>query len=501
MSSTTRFIVRVVLRLLQLCCLYFVFLGIANIDPMITATKAWLNGDASVADVCWKILPVTAVILPTLGVFSIVQVLLGVITPTTHDPSEPWMANPMWADRHIRLNNKGTFWAVVLLIMVYLGIIVPFSFANPTTPFLVLCGIFGLVFLLFARVFWLNRKWNTAELRMADLPGVIGGPFSGVAILQEAFPAGTAFDVCLKCEFTQSYRKKGWSSSGERTRDSETRTETVWSSTISIDKTLPPDSPNRTLIPFSFAIPFDCLPTSVHDNSSKGIARWNLVVKEKNRVGFGGSVFNVPIFQTPESRPDFELDNDLVAPFQLEVNVDTVLKRVGLKREVESTGDQRLVFEQWNLISGLSMAFTAMVFLAIVLGCFWFIQDRYAAFFVSVIPGLLFLVVMYSLLDSLLWRTLIEKNGSGLRFESGWRGFRKSLVVDESEKPIFTSQLQALKENGEWYRVVVDKRSIAAGNDTGEGCELTLVKNLDGRAEADAVTKWLGERFYDHLLP
>ncbi len=119
MSSTTRFIFRVVLRLLQLCCLYFVFLGIANIDPMITATKAWLNGDASVADVCWKILPVTAVILPTLGVFSIVQVLLGVITPTTHDPSEPWMANPMWADRHIRLNNKGTSWAVVLLIMVF----------------------------------------------------------------------------------------------------------------------------------------------------------------------------------------------------------------------------------------------------------------------------------------------------------------------------------------------------------------------------------------------
>ncbi len=62
------------------------------------------------------------------------------------------MANPMWADRHIRLNNKGTSWAVVLLIMVILGIIVPFSFANPTTPFLVLCGIFGLVFLLFARV-------------------------------------------------------------------------------------------------------------------------------------------------------------------------------------------------------------------------------------------------------------------------------------------------------------------------------------------------------------
>jgi hypothetical protein len=219
-----------------------------------------------------------------------------------------------------------------------------------------------------------------------------------------------------------------------------------------------------------------------------------LVVKEKNKVGFGGSVFNVPIFQTPERRPDFEFDNELVAPFRLEVNVDTVLNRVGLKREVEPNGDQRLVFEQWNLISGLSMAFTAMVFLAVVLGCFRFIQDLYAAFFVSVIPGLLFLVVMYSLLDSLLWRTLIEKSGSGLRFETGWRGLRKSLVVDESEKPIFTPQLQALKENGEWYRVVVDKRSIAAGGDTSEGSELTLVRNLDGRAEAEAVTKWLGEQ-------
>jgi hypothetical protein len=207
MSSTTRFIVRVVLRLLQLCCLYFLFHGIANIDPMITAIKAWLNGDASVADVCWKILPVTAEILPALGVFAVVQVLLGVIKPTTHDPSEPWMANPMWADRHIRLNNKGTFWAIVWLVMVYLGIIVPFCFAIQKTPFLVLCGIFGVAIMLFARVFWLNRKWNTAELRMADLPGVIGGPFSGVAILQEAFPAGTAFDLCLKCEAPKLERK------------------------------------------------------------------------------------------------------------------------------------------------------------------------------------------------------------------------------------------------------------------------------------------------------
>jgi hypothetical protein len=119
-----------------------------------------------------------------------------------HDAKEPWMANPMWAEKHIRLDNCGLFLSVAIAWLVFLSIAAPFAVATTTTPFLAMCCIFAIALLLITRVFGLNRKWNTAELRMAEVPGMIGGPFSGVAILQQSFPAGTAFDVCLKCEQT-----------------------------------------------------------------------------------------------------------------------------------------------------------------------------------------------------------------------------------------------------------------------------------------------------------
>jgi hypothetical protein len=482
---------------IQLLCLPVMLVGLSNINPLIVAVQAALGGAGTVANVCWSILSVTGPLLPSLGGLLGLQVLKSKIKPTAHDPNEPWKANPMWADKHICLNNRGQFWTMAAILLFYAGILVPFCIATQKTPFLVFCGAVGLVLLLMGRVFWLNRKWSTAELRMANVPGVIGGPFSGVAILHQTFPAGTAFDVCLKCEVSRWVRTKGWSDSGERTRGSESRTETVWSSTISIDKTLPADSPNKTLIPFGFAIPFDSEPTRDWSDSSSGLTTWYLVVKEKNKVGFGGSVFPVPVFKTPESSPDFELGQDLLESFEVEVDVEAVLTRVGLKKEATGGGGQRLVWENWDPQATFSMAITSLVLLAISIACLWLIRPFYGALFAALFPGLLLSAVVYSFLDMLLWRSLIERDNGVMRCESGWRGFRKSLIFHGLERPVFMAQLDHLKENGEWYRVDVCKRYEGAQNDEHFESTLKLVRRLDGRAEAEAIASWLDEQCQD----
>ena len=479
------FFAKVVLRCFQLLCVFFVLIGLSKYNALIEAIGALANGEISLPNLCWKILPVTGLLIPSIGLFVGSQLLVRGMTQATHDAKEPWMANPMWAAKHIRLNNRGLYWSVAVAWLLFVGIAIPFAVATARTPFLVLCGLFGLGLLLITRVFWLNRKWNMAELRMAEVPGVVGGPFSGVAILQQNFPEGTAFDVCLKCEQTKTYKPTHGSGT------TSNNTDTVWSSTNSIDKLLPADAPNRTLIPFGFAIPFDCKPTSVFNDTTKTITCWRLVVNQKDKVGFGGSVFTVPIFVTPESRSDFELDKEFYAKFEQEVDLDAVLARVQLKNEQIVGSGKRLSFGFWDAEGVYFIALLSLICLSIIVAIFWFVPNIFGVVFASIFPGVILFAAWYLLLDMLLWGSSIEISPTKLRCVSGWRGVRKTLEIDQPSIAEFRSVFDFRKENGEMYRVDIHLPEHEHEGILVSACDLTLVKQLKGRAEAEAVAQWL----------
>jgi hypothetical protein len=323
-----------------------VLIGLSNYNAMVEAIDALARGAISLPELAWKILPVTGLLIPALGLMGGIELLFRRMLPSFHAANKPWMVDPMWAAKHIRLNNRRLYWSVAVSWLLFAGIALPFAIATAKTPFMFICGAIGLVLLLMTRVFWLNRKWNTAELRMAEVPGVIGGAFSGVAILQQTFPEGVAFDVSLRCEQTKTYTPTHGSGG------TSTNTETVWSATISIDKLLPADGPNRTIIPFGFAIPYDCEPTSVTNNTTKTITRWRFVVNQKDTVGFGGSVFTVPISVTPQSRADdYELDKEFFAKCEQEVDLGSVLTRVKLTRFRRWRTDGKLSAFLWSIPS------------------------------------------------------------------------------------------------------------------------------------------------------
>jgi hypothetical protein len=483
-SSSVLF-AKVALRGFQLLCVLLVLVGLSNYNGMVDAIDAWAKGAISLADLCWKILPVTGPLIPAIGLIVGSQLLLRSMTPSPNSVSEPWLANPMWAAKHIRLSNRGLFWGVAIGWLLFAGIVVPFAIATNKTPFVVLSGIIGLFLLLLTRVFWLNRKWNIAELRMTAVPGVVGGPFSGVAILQEAFPAGTAFDVCLKCEQTKTY--KPTSGSGGST----TKTDTIWSATNSIDKQLPADGPNRTLIPFGFAVPFDCEPTSTSNNPSQTINRWRLVVKQKDKVGFGGAVFTVPIFVTPESRADFKFDNDLFEQFEQEVDIDAVLARVQVMNVEGTRPGRQLLFRYWDAQGVYSISLLSFICTSIIVAFFWFLPNLLGATFASIFPGIVMFASMTVLVDMLLWGSRVEISPSKLRCESGWRGLRKTLETDRPSLVEFRSVVDFHKESGESYRVDMCLPEHHRAGVVFGAAELTVVKQLKGRADAEAVARWL----------
>jgi hypothetical protein len=485
MSPSQCFFARLALRAFQLFSLLFVLSGIASFNALVVALESAAQGAISIPDLCWKILPVTAPLIPGLIAIAIAQFIIRNIRPTASDPNQPWLAKPMWASKHIRLSNAGLIWTIALATLAYVTVAVPMAIATQKTAIMVAIGVIGLVLFGISISFYRNRKWNTAELRMATLPGVIGGSFSGVAILQESFPPGTAFDVCLKCQQTKSHRSTDGNGSTSST------TETVWSSSLSIDKPLQPDGPNRTLIPFSFAIPFECEQTSMSSLSSSILTKWNLVVNERNKVGFGGAVFEIPVFRTPDSSPTFELDEALIEPFEQQADLESVLTRVQMKREDLPNGSKRYSFSNQDGRLVAAILLMSIVCIAILFACFRYVPNVYGAAFASLFPGVFLFAGLYTLLDTVLWGSSIEINQSELRCESGWLGFRKRLVANKLDEPVFLSEVDFRKQNGEWYRVELYLPSTTRDGVTSSGSSLTLVKKLDGKGEANAIVKWL----------
>ncbi len=158
--------------------------------------------------------------------------------------NEPWLVNPMWARRHILIDSRPIRWFFIIAAILYLLVLVPLAIGTEKTPFYVIIGLIGVFLVLLARVFWLNRKWSRAELKLTTLPGIIGGPLNATVILRETFPPDTIFDISLRCEQTEVIR---------RGKNSESKVNVLWSSMLQIDKplkgTLPTRPPSPSALP------------------------------------------------------------------------------------------------------------------------------------------------------------------------------------------------------------------------------------------------------------
>ncbi|MBL8819732.1 MAG: hypothetical protein JNL58_27150 [Planctomyces sp.] len=494
-------VARIALRFIQLILLLVIVSGLSNVRPLVEVFQE--NGPVNWTNVCRKIVAVSGPVFPSVVVLAGLQALIRYLTTVKVNPSQPWLSNPEWAAKHIRLNNRGITITILIFAAGYLTVFVPLAVLSETRPLQIIIGVIGLVLLLMGRVFWMNRKWNTAELRMAQVPGVIGGPFTGVVTLQQDFPSGTPFEVCLKCERTHRSRS---SRSGSR---SDSRTTTIWSSTLYIDKPLNSE-PGKTNIPFSFAIPFDSRSTTSFLDGNSDVYCWMVVVNIKDTPNAGGSVFPVPIFRTEESREDYRLSDELIAPYLQEVDVDAVLARIGMRRSVSKSGHDQLEFFRRDF-TALAALFVMTVLCAVgVYLSFKSISASGSAAFVALFPGLLAALFTYLMVDMLFWKASIELSPEELRFSTGIAGFRQHGRAPRGPLTKILCELDFHKQNGEWWclkiepppameiftdeTVVTRFRTVHDADDALfpiKGIPLKIVKHLNGRNEAEAVQKWL----------
>jgi hypothetical protein len=485
-------VVSIILRFVQLLALIPIGIGISNAGSFFTLLNGLAQGQPwDFAEFAKRFAVFSS---PTgFGVSLIVGLeLLLRQERATHAralqfPEQPWLWKPMWAERRIRLSNRTAVAFCLFALGVYGFVIVPVLLwmlsQKPIWPvYLFLVGI--PVFLLaFMRMMWLSRRWGSSELEILTLPGVIGGPFRGTVILSEYLPDGTALRVTLNCIRIRTTRMRP---SG----DINSVTDTIWQDQKILLTSLSMCRANAVAIPCSFAIPFTSEPTSL---DTIGFSRsmdsdpdvhisfhWKLSVGMKDPLDLRQVTFEVPVFRTENSSPDYKEDVSVDARYLEPVDVNALLESIPLEREYLASGE-RLRFSfmrtrDFFLFLHFTLAVTAGV---------WAIF-RYVsmpiALFAAFIPGFLAILCYKTLVEALTWKAAIEITAKATTITAGYIWLRRRYEFPRGKLPRLECHEEMRRQSGSTYCV----RLVPT-----DGPPCDLLKRLDGKQNAVAVRDWL----------
>ena len=483
------------IRFVQLIGLVLIVTGITNLPALSSEfSAAWDKQIWSLASIAPRLALVTGpLLLGTVlvqGLQAYLQSAAAIAQRRKLYPKQPWLWRPEWADRHIRLSNHPLViivcycWAFALLVFVPLAI----TFAavkndKGLTKFLsFFVGGMLLVMWAFTKQIRVNWRWSRSELKLAAVPGVIGGPLSGVILLHDVLPEGTAFRVSLICERTVSRRIT-------RSKGTTSRTDVVWQTQRILNRTANVDDPGITGLPFQFAIDYDCKSTGDADLAKRTSLRteyetefihWYVTIAIRDDPRMRGVRFEVPVYRTSESTPGFVLDESTTEPFLEKPDPLQVLQRGYLVEE--SDGERkRLKFGlfSWSLIFGL---FGGILFFGLITAAIIYWVPPPPMYFAAMIPGILTLLIFYGLAEAVCWRSDIVIDREQIDIESGWWGFRRKTSFERINPPQFQTEVQFRKQDGAWWHIYVN---------TPTGTRQQVIQRLDGEQEAKAVRDWL----------
>ncbi len=454
----------------------------------------WAKFSLAFLKVSWAILTAFAVVLLPQWWLSTNSIREGL----RRNPTQPWLARPDWARKHIVLNNRSGFRVLGLTLLVVLLVAWPFGIGQGSKVSYGIAIGATILWLLVFRMVWLGRKWNRAELKFADVPGIVGGPLSGAIILQETFPAETVFAVTLRCNKARvrTRREKGH-------RKKETYFETIWSETLPLSKTLKGPVPGTTAIPFSFAIPYSCVQTDLISNQP---VYWDLSAGVQNGLPGMHATFPVPVFRTSESQLHYQPDNTLVDKYIERIDPEQVIARYHMREEKNADGAIQWTFSHWNQ----SIFFGLLLFGLICLGpMVWIllaVRPWSTALFVAVFPGFFVAICAYGIYDLVTWRcrlrfipharpenqdkrrlaALQSRPHYQILYESGVFGFRsKGTYPSSDDCQLGTHQIVHNTASERWDVILAGR---------GETKKVTVLSVLKSRHEAEAVVDYLAEK-------
>jgi len=335
-------------------------------------------------------------------------------------PEEPWKVREDWAAGEVVSIHWQSLIVFTVFALFWNSVAFPISilfFNDEDAP-----GWVRLLILLFPLVglFLIGRavyeairfiRFGKSILRLATVPGVVGGELTGVVIVPENLRIQGPYRVALSC-----VKQKTRQSGGE----SETSYVSLWEDTRLIDQTLS-DKGGQKGVPVRFIIPSGEKPT---DSENKDPITWKLTVEAKVLGPDYKAEFEVPVFVTTDSQEGIQMTHESLTEFELEETLAQQLARESLIAETPSEGELRITCPPMRHIGTAIFAFLfGLVFAGVGIGFLWQ-GDGVSRFIFGVCFPLLGGGTILAAIGTLLSSSELLIDGQQWRLKSGWYGFR-----------------------------------------------------------------------------
>jgi hypothetical protein len=352
-----------------------------------------------------------------IGLGIIAAVIYGARTSRRQDaiaadaPDKPWLLRDEWRDGVLREGNK-EFYGIAFFAVLWNSIALPFAaiflLSEDKKPWwlYLIVAIFpavGVGFIAWLVRHWLRRrKYGASALRLATVPGVIGGKFSGVVLAPVAVRAADAVRVSLTC--TRLVR------SGK-----DTKTEVLWQDERDIAKFLDAGEPGRVGVPVMFTIPSHAQPT---DDDKR--VTWTLKAKAQlPGIDYAAS-FEVPVFRTADSQENIDVELTALSEYEADRPLDVLLAEEGIVVEPQAALGSVRYFAPAGRHLGVAIPLTIMtlIFGAASIGLLW-----NSVWLIGSVSLLVTLVMIAATLHTWLDESELFVSEDHWMVRQAWRGF------------------------------------------------------------------------------
>ncbi|QDV75994.1 DUF3592 domain-containing protein [Botrimarina mediterranea] len=279
-------------------------------------------------------------------------------------PDKPWLLRDEWREGVQREGNK-EFYGVAFFAVLWNSIALPFAaiflMSDDKKPWwlYLIVAIFpavGVGFIGWLVKHWLRRrKYGASTLRLATMPGVVGGKLAGVILAPEAVRAADAVRVSLTC--TRVVR-----------RGKNSTTEVLWQDERDIAKFLDAGEPGSFGVPITFTIPSHAQPT----DDDKRVA-WTLkAMAELPGIDYAAS-FEVPVFRTEDSQENIDVELTALSEYESDKPLEALLAAEGILVEPQAALGSIRYFAPAGRHLGMAIPLTIMTLIVggASLGLLW----------------------------------------------------------------------------------------------------------------------------------
>jgi hypothetical protein len=396
-------------------------------------------------------------------------------------PAEPWLWRKDWAEGKIN-STSGQMTLFLFLFALFWNIVsapawfvLQYEIFRPGNRLAFLALLFPVIGLILIGCLLVSalrlRKYGHSVFEMAAVPGVTGGQIAGVIRVSKKVEPEEGFRLVLKCV------QRITTGNGKSSNTSEN---ILWQDEQLITRELSQDDPEQSAIPVLFQIPCTCRPSD--DSNANDVTVWRLEASAKTPGLDYASKFEVPVFETPESDPNFVVDESLIADYAAPADPDRDLRAAGvIKTESPSGEGFRLIFPMART-PGMGLLLLAM---GVLFGCVPIVMYELSApWLLNVIFGVVFgaigLFGLVGTADVWFYRSTVDVSAHGLTITGGLFGLGRAQRIEAAN----ITQIAPNSRMSSGESVYYDIEVVCQG-----GKKVTAGKRILGKRLAEAVIR------------